>query len=215
MVRAFNAIQVLVLGLAGVGAFYAAAHLSAHAHDAAGAVAPAQAGAAASGTANAATAATSSATATATATTTTTAPVAAARAAPSSAPDSGAPPQPAVSAAWPDRSAMIPRATGEPFATLSWLPPPPPAPRAAAVAAAPPAPPVAPPLPFVFVGMVEQGTPAPQAFLSKGETLLIVTQGETIDNGAYRVEVLSPGQIVLTHLATHTRQAMDVAGGTP
>ncbi|MDP9044661.1 MAG: hypothetical protein M3O01_07615 [Pseudomonadota bacterium] len=110
-----------------------------------------------------------------------------------------------------DRSANIPGDTGNPFATLSWLPPPPP--PVAPPPPAPPAAPVAPALPFTFVGMVEKGTATPQAFLSKGDALLIVTAGETIDGGAYRVESMDANQIVVTYLPTKTRQSINLSGG--
>ena len=123
---------------------------------------------------------------------------------------------PSAGLAFADRSAVIPGATGDPFAALSWLPPPPPPPPPVAEPPpAPPPPPVAPPLPFTFVGMVEQGTPKPQAFLAKGDALLIVSAGDTIDNSIYRVESLSASQIVLTHVPTNTQQIIHVTGSTP
>ena len=113
-----------------------------------------------------------------------------------------------------DRSSLIPGLTGDPFVAMSWLPPPPPPPPIVAPAPAPPAAPVAPPLPFAFVGMVEQGTARPQAFLAKGDALLIVSAGETIDGGTYRIEAMDPNQIVITHLLTNTQQTINVSGGS-
>ena len=85
------------------------------------------------------------------------------------------------------------------------------------VAAAPPPPaaPVAPPLPFVFVGMLEKGLEQrPQAFLAKGDTLLVVGAGDLLDNKSYRIETLSSQEIVMTYLPLDTRQTLPVAGGT-
>jgi hypothetical protein len=113
-----------------------------------------------------------------------------------------------------DRTSVIPGSTGEPFAMLSWLPAPPPPPPV--VAASPPAPvaPVAPPLPFAFVGMTEHGSGKAEAFLAKGDALLIVSAGDTLDNGVYRIESLNPNQIVITHVPTHTQQTINVSGST-
>ena len=195
MSRVTKSVQMLMLGCAGVGAFYAAAHWSSAAQ-AGGAngddlvrpaigAAPRPATTARAGNA-AASAAASSALAT---------------------------PSRASAPARADRTAVIPGATGELFAVLSWLPPPPP-PPVPAPPPPPPAPPTAPPLPFAFVGMVEQGTPTPQAFLAKGDVLLIVSAGDTIDGGVYRVDSLNPTAIVLTHLPTNTQQSIQVSGGS-
>ena len=78
---------------------------------------------------------------------------------------------------------------------------------------APPAP-VAPPLPFTFVGIVEQGAGKPQAFLSKGDALLIVTAGDQIENNTYRVDSLSPSAVVLTYLPMGQQQTLKVSGGS-
>ncbi|MEP7294945.1 MAG: secretion system X translation initiation factor [Burkholderiales bacterium] len=197
MSRVTKSVQMLMLGCAGVGAFYAAAHWSSAAHagsddgddlvrPAIGA-APGPAATASAGNA----------------------------AAPAAASSGSATPSRVPAPARADRTAVIPGATGELFAVLSWLPPPPPPPPAVpAPPPPPPAPPVAPPLPFAFVGMVEQGTPKPQAFLAKGDGLLIVAAGDTIDGGVYRVESLSPTAIVLKHVPTNTQQSIQVSGGS-
>jgi hypothetical protein len=101
---------------------------------------------------------------------------------------------------------------GHAFARLSWLPPPPPPPPPPVTAPVPPPPPTAPALPFTFVGMVERGADKPQAFLSKGDSLLIVAAGDLVDGNTYRVESLSPSQVVLTYLPLDQRQTIDVSG---
>jgi hypothetical protein len=105
----------------------------------------------------------------------------------------------------PDRAQALLATGSRAFAVHRWLPPAPP----------PPAAPVAPPLPFVFVGMLEKGLEQrPQAFLAKGETLLVVGAGDLLDNKSYRIETLSPQEIVMTYLPLDTRQTLPVAGGT-
>ena len=191
MARASKGVQILVLGGAGLGAFIAAAHLAGSTQDANALVAPvprAQRGASQPEAHPASAAGT----------------VAAAAAA--SAAASGV--------AHANRGDVIPGDTGQPFVSTSWLPPPPPPPKPVVVVAAPPAAPVAPPLPFTFVGLVEKGTPKPQAFLARGDELLVVSQGDLLDNGAYRIDTLSPSQIVFIHVPTNTKQIISLSGGT-
>ena len=199
MGRRVTPIQVIALGCAGVGAFFAAAQLPSisAASVPAGSDAPQRAISSAPN------------------------PDPGASGASSIAGPLNAAPHPATPASRPatlarvDRSAMIPGNTGEPFATLSWLPPPPPPPPpVAASPPAPPPPPVAPPLPFAFVGMVEQGTPKPEAFLAKGDVLLIVSAGDTLEGGTYHVDSMNATQIVITHLPTNTAQTISVSGGS-
>ena len=207
MARSVTPLQALVLGCAGVGAFYVAAQwprANASTDDSGVELALPPTGAAPrpAGSVSAVAAAASSASASASGP----ASVAAAASSPLTR---------LFEAARSDRATRIPGSTGDPFATLSWLPPPPPPPPPPPVVQAPPpAPPTAPPLPFAFIGMVEQGTPKPEAFLAKGDALLIVAAGDSIDGGVYRVESLSPTQIVLTHLPTNTRQTISIAGST-
>jgi hypothetical protein len=63
--------------------------------------------------------------------------------------------------------------------------------------------------------MVEhaEGMP-PQAFLAKGDALLIVAAGDTIDNGTYRVDTLNPTQVVLTYLPLNMQQTIRVTEAT-
>ncbi|CAN5817975.1 hypothetical protein BH11PSE8_BH11PSE8_39950 [soil metagenome] len=116
----------------------------------------------------------------------------------------------------PERSRVAPDGKGDPFTSRSWLPPPPPPPAPVAAPPAPkPPPPSAPPLPFAFVGMLERGNNQPQAFLAKGEALLVVAAGDTLENNTYRVESLTPQQIVITYLPMNTRQTLLVSGTVP
>lgn len=72
--------------------------------------------------------------------------------------------------------------------------------------------PTAPPLPFTFVGMVENGVGKPQAFLAKGDALLVVSAGETIENNTYRVDSFDANQVVITYLPLSMKQTIDVSG---
>lgn len=114
-----------------------------------------------------------------------------------------------------DRSRSIPATRGNAFAVLNWQPPPAPV-RAVAPPPPPPPPaaPVAPPLPFSFVGLLEKGGARPQAFLARGESLLVVGVGDVFDNNTYRVDSLAPQQIVLTYLPLNTVQTLQTTGGT-
>ncbi|MGN6525775.1 MAG: hypothetical protein ACTHL8_05255 [Burkholderiaceae bacterium] len=189
MTRSLNGVQLLALGGAGLATFLAAAHLSGQASDPEVDLAqPARRAAP------------------------TPAPRPASGPAAAQAAAASQPPAPSVVGA--DRAGAIPRDTGEPFAVLSWVAPPPPPPKPVVVVAPPPAPPVAPPLPFAFVGMVEKGTPKPQAFLSRGDELIVVAQGDLLDNGTYRVDAVTPGQIALIHVPTSTRQVINLSGGS-
>ena len=120
-----------------------------------------------------------------------------------------------TSLALPQRDRVVPESGGDAFVALSWLPPvaPPPPPAPAPVSKPPP--PSAPPLPFTFVGMLEAGAVRPQAFLSKGDALLVVAAGDTLDNNTYRVDSLSSQQIVITYLPMNLQQTLTVAGATP
>jgi hypothetical protein len=82
------------------------------------------------------------------------------------------------------------------------------------VAPPPPSPPTAPPLPFSFVGLLEQKSGKPTAFLAKGEALVVAGVGDVID-GTYRVESLSPTGVVVTYLPLSQRQTVGPSGGTP
>jgi hypothetical protein len=121
-------------------------------------------------------------------------------------------PLPVVAA--PARAAIEVTGSTDAFRSRSWLAPPAPAPLPAPVRPAPPPAPTAPSLPFKFVGMLEQKTDRPTAFLAKGEALHVVRVGDVVD-GAYRVESLSATQIVVTYLPLNERQTLSVAGGQP
>jgi hypothetical protein len=114
-----------------------------------------------------------------------------------------------------ERAKSIPDSKGDPFAHLSWLPPPPPPPLPPPPASPPrPAAPVTPPLPFTFVGMIERGEEAPAAFLAKGDLLRGVSEGDLLDSKTYRVEALNAKEIVMTYLPMNIRQTLSVSGSS-
>jgi hypothetical protein len=93
-----------------------------------------------------------------------------------------------VPLAAPNRAEVPVQATADPFVAVSFVPPPPPAPPVVAAPLPPPPPAKAPPLPFVFVGLLEKGGgPKPAAFLARGDALLVVSAGDVVDHD-YRIE---------------------------
>jgi len=107
-------------------------------------------------------------------------------------------------AALPER-AQIGRSRGEPFAVRSWVPAAPPSAKREQQAAVRPAPP---PMPYKYAGkLIREGEA--QLFLSKGDVVFPVVQGETLD-GAYRVESVSAGEITLLYLPLGKRERIPV-----
>jgi hypothetical protein len=97
----------------------------------------------------------------------------------------------------------IGRRRGELFPSQSWAPPRKPA--AAAVEAAPPAP-VPPPMPYRVAGRVVHDGVA-QVVLAKGDRVLTVRQGDTLDDG-YRVEAIGPKGVTLVYLPLNVPQQL-------
>jgi hypothetical protein len=88
------------------------------------------------------------------------------------------------------------------FAGRSWVAPPPP------VVQAPPAAPSAPPLPFTYIGKMQEGETGPvTVHLVQGEQSYSVKQGDVIDK-TYRVESIDAAQIVLTYLPLAIKQTL-------
>lgn len=113
----------------------------------------------------------------------------------------------------PDRADVKTDAAGNPFRSSNWAPPPPPPPKPVALPPPPPPPaPTAPPVPYRFVGKLEARNAAPRAFLAKGEALVIVSAGDTLDN-LYKVESLGQTEVVLTYLPLNQRQTIPMTGG--
>ena len=100
------------------------------------------------------------------------------------------------------------------FGVKSWAPPPPKVvARAPAPAPLPPPPPApsAPPLPFKYLGKLDDATTL-KAFLNRGDKVYVVTVGEIIDN-TYRVESIKAGQMTLIYMPLNIPQTLSV--GSP
>jgi hypothetical protein len=89
------------------------------------------------------------------------------------------------------------------FPARSWRPPPPPPPAAAEVK---PPPPSAPPLPFQYLGKLQEGEQT-VVFLSQQERTHTVRQGDTLA-GVYRVERITPESMVLVYLPLKQAQTL-------
>jgi hypothetical protein len=222
-----RSLRMTLLACAGVGTFYAAAHWSREQRNAQGEIveavtsAPGGASGAAPQAALDATAAAVAASAVPPAAAS--AALAGASAPPPALADAAAPAPTSAAASAPqndallsvaNRSRSIPGTLGSLFANMSWLPPPPPPPPPPPAPPPKPAAPVAPPLPFTFVGMLERGAAKPQAFLAKGDALLVVAAGDLLDNNTYRVDSLNESQVVMTYLPMNIQQTLSVPGGT-
>ncbi len=125
--------------------------------------------------------------------------------------------KPAPQAALPESLTLVPRRqedAGEPrqsgrgiFETKSWAPPPPPPPAPAATAA----PPQAPPLPFHFIGWLDDGDRL-RAFLSEGEKVHTVAEGDPVGQ-SYRVQRVEPNRITFLYVPMSQMQTLQLAGG--
>ena len=98
---------------------------------------------------------------------------------------------------------------GDPFGSKSWVivPPPPPPPPPAPVEA-----PRAPPLPFRFMGQLDDGRGNQTYFLARGTAMLSVSLGETIDS-TYLLERVDGGALHFTYLPLRERQSLQFGAG--
>jgi hypothetical protein len=100
---------------------------------------------------------------------------------------------------------------GEPRAALFGAPPP--VKASAVVAGGPPPAPVAPPMPYRFAGrLLRDGQE--EIFLSRGDSVISVRQGETIDGG-YRVEAIGEEHITLIYLPLRKKETIPVFSTLP
>lgn len=114
-------------------------------------------------------------------------------------------PQLAVSSGYAFARRTALKVSNDLFAAQSWyVAPPPPPPRPAVVVA-----PSAPPLPFAFLGSYARGADKPVFFLTRGEVVLDVRAGDSIDN-VYRVEGVENGSLVFTYQPLKQRQSLFV-----
>lgn len=100
------------------------------------------------------------------------------------------------------------------FGMKSWAPPPPPPPpppKAVAVPKGPPPPPpkpTAPPLPFKYLGRIEENGVA-TLFLGAGDRTYVVRPGESLD-GSYRLDSFQGNVLTFTYLPLNFQQALPV-----
>jgi hypothetical protein len=90
------------------------------------------------------------------------------------------------------------RSNGDPFAARSWAPPP---------VVRPPEAPRAPPLPFVYLGKMLDGTRV-TAFVSMGANTHLLHIGDTLRE--YRVEEISPREITFVYLPLNQKQRLSL-----
>jgi len=102
----------------------------------------------------------------------------------------------------PERSPLGESRTGL-FSSHSWQSP---ASRSAAVIAAAPSAPTPPAMPYRFAGTLVQDGKL-QVLLAKGDALIPVQQGDTIDGG-YRVESIGEDQITLIYLPLRKKEVI-------
>lgn len=97
------------------------------------------------------------------------------------------------------------------FAAKSWAPPPPKVVIAPPPPPPPPVAPSAPPMPYKFIGKMDDATSL-KAFLNRGDRVYVVSVGEVLDN-TYRVESIKSGQMILIYMPLNVSQTLSV--GSP
>jgi hypothetical protein len=102
----------------------------------------------------------------------------------------------------------MPLASVDIFAIRTWAPPPPPAPVVEARPAPPPRP-EAPPLPFRFLGKIVAPGAATAFLLARGDRVVSVGVGETLD-GTYLVEKQESGQLYFLYKPLKVRQSISI-----
>lgn len=93
------------------------------------------------------------------------------------------------------------------FLSHSWLPPQPPPPPPPPPA--PPVKPVAPPLPFSFLGTLDEKGMARRVFLTLGEQLIIVKSSDVME-GRYRIDQITDSSVELTYLPLNQKQIISI-----
>jgi hypothetical protein len=129
-----------------------------------------------------------------------------------------APPPPALGG-----TRVAENAAGNAFAPRSFAAAPAPAPRAAVTAAPqveaaaslpppPPAAPVVPPLPYRFVGLLDEAQPGgARVFLAVGDKLLVAGPGDVLDGG-FRLDEIRATELVFTHVQLGRTVRLPLAG---
>jgi hypothetical protein len=94
------------------------------------------------------------------------------------------------------------------FAARSWRPAPPPIPVKAIEPPSTPPAPTAPPLPFKYIGNMQNGK-TQVVFVAKNDQDYSVRIGDTIDN-TYRLDEMSANMITFTYLPLNEKQTLAV-----
>lgn len=121
------------------------------------------------------------------------------------------PPPAATETAPPSPSVESAPAQVDIFAVRDWEPPPPPPPPPEA--APPPPPPQAPPLPYHYLGRVEETGKATVFFLLRDERVIAARSGEVID-GQYRLGKLEGTQLQFLYQPMNIQQSLTVEHGS-
>lgn len=95
------------------------------------------------------------------------------------------------------------------FQSKSWYVPPPP-PKEEML---PPPPPTAPPLPFNYMGKINETPTRTVYFLIKGDTVYSVSEGDVID-GTYKVEGAAGDQLDLIYLPLNIKQSLNIGSSS-
>lgn len=95
----------------------------------------------------------------------------------------------------------------DPFAGKTWYVPPPPSPEPEIIQEAPK--PTAPPLPFRYMGRMQEEGGQTVVYLTQGARAYSVSQGDTID-GTYRVDSISPSAVTLVYLPLNIKQNLNI-----
>ncbi|OWJ97546.1 secretion system X translation initiation factor [Pseudomonas sp. A46] len=126
--------------------------------------------------------------------------------APAAAPRLDAPSPAAAGESLEAPPALVPAA--DLFASQSWFVAPPPPPPVADQAPPPAPKPTAPPLPFRFIGRMDDRLQQ-QVFLLRGEEVLVVREGDLIGD-TYQVRRIEPERMTLVYLPLDKAQTLTV-----
>jgi hypothetical protein len=117
----------------------------------------------------------------------------------------------------PGRSTIATQPSADTFAARSWVPPlrPPLPPKVIAAPPPPPAPPAPPPvLPYRLVGLIDDPKVGRlRVFLSLNDKLLVASAGDTLEGG-FRLDSISPQEIVFTHIERNVTLKLSVQGAS-
>jgi hypothetical protein len=105
----------------------------------------------------------------------------------------------------PKRRDAVAGEPGNVFTSKTWYVPPPPPPP---TPPPPPPPPTAPPLPFTYLGQLQDGGKS-EIFLVKDDRVLTVKQGDIVE-GNYRVDGIVGSKLELTYLPLGIKQTLNV-----